>query len=206
MWLAAGHKPCLLRVSGTDMESFLKSEYTSNMFSSKMLSVILATSFHTDVTKCSFSVKFGLNLFFDVLKIEPSIIIDSWDWIAIGRVSVSLEPEYLGSSPWSLLCRIWLQMTSSVLNGSLCSHDILATFLNSWRKWRQVIPLYIQSMVKKKPITSRPLMCGSLKLVTLLPPHPAPELMLAGIFLSLAIKQAPRRVHVSYDGLYKARN
>ena len=68
------------------------------------------SSYHTDVCLCSFSSKFGFNLFSDAIKMGWDIMIDSWDRLAIGQTSVSAGLRYHGHTPWLLVRSVWHQM------------------------------------------------------------------------------------------------
>ena len=82
-----GHKPCLLYVSGWDMDQTKKSKCMLNTLHSKVVSVILHYSYHTDVHQgVIFSTKFSL-LFhlFDAKKKRVNI----FDWLVIDWANLS---------------------------------------------------------------------------------------------------------------------
>ena len=67
--------------------------------------------------------------------------------------SLKVKPKHLDCSagPWcrrsipqSLLLRLWLQITMSVQDGSVHILGVLASSLDSGRKWRRVVHLYLQ--------------------------------------------------------------
>ena len=62
------------------------------------------------------------------------------------RSNLLKGPLYLGSITRSLRNRFLLQMTSWEEVGTVYILDILASFLDSWRRWRYVVHLYIRSM------------------------------------------------------------
>ena len=88
------------------------------------MSLILDSCYPSDVCSSGY--------FSDELK---NIYYFFYDWFVIGRVR--------GSYPWSLLLRLWFQMHKMA-----CILDILGfEFLNSGRKRRRVVHLYVQSIV-----------------------------------------------------------
>lgn len=110
-----GHKPGLLHVSGWGMDQ------------TKRIKVHVKWIFLKDwcMFKCSFSYEFGFNYSFDAIKTEWNVFTGSKDWLAIGRARVSAELRYRGSTPWSLLCRLWLRMMSKEQDGGMCIQDIV---------------------------------------------------------------------------------
>ena len=142
-----------VHVSKKDMDQTKKSKCIKLIiFFSKMVSVLLGRSYHIDVSSSNFFFIISLVLYQRLWKRgKTSWVTAETDSILIEHVS---EPRYWGSTPWTLLCWLWLEMTSPVQDGSPCSQDILASLLLSGRKWRHAVHLHLQPMVEtvKRPL------------------------------------------------------
>ena len=85
-WQAAVYviNPCLLLISWWDMDQTKKSKHMSNKFFSKMVSVILGSSHHTDVcSSVHLSGKFGFDWCYVGKwreKMAWNVRSDSWEW------------------------------------------------------------------------------------------------------------------------------
>ena len=118
-----------------------------------MVSVILGSSYHTDV------ISLILIRYLMLLKRGWDVMIDSCESLSLtscGCAQLAIVsggwPWYRGSTDRSLLVRLWLKITSKPQYGSSRIRDILASLLYSERKWRRVVHLYIQSMPQPKEV------------------------------------------------------
>ena len=140
------HKPCLLHVYGWHQTK--RSKYRSNTFFLKMAPVILGSS-------CSFKCKFGFSLLFKIMKSGGN----RHDWqLRPTRKRVSTGPCYHGSIPQSHHA----DSPVHALNGNVWIWDLLASFLDSGRKWRCIVHLYKQWFQTKIPrvyVLTRTLTC-----------------------------------------------
>ena len=67
-------------------------------------------------------------------------MIDSWDWLVIGRAHVWEGPCYHGYIPLSLLCRLWRQMMSSAQDDNIHVQGI--SVCGQWGKEETCCPSF----------------------------------------------------------------
>ena len=119
-------------VDGTWAE--IKSQFTEIHFSQMFFIKVVLIPLVCLNSSSNFSSEFGFIRLFDVTKTRWNIMIDSWDWLAIGRGIVLVGP--ISSN---IYCAVQHKITFSAQDGSISIPNILAKLHDIGRRWSHVI-------------------------------------------------------------------